>query len=123
MKMNPYFWPKNPKANFPKNQVFVSSCKIEGYETNLDFSLKNPKANFLKNRVTVNSCNTECYETNLDFWPKNPKANSKPISTYCLAPNFMLGVLFSLSSKPVKWLGLFLFDFSAGLARYSNQAL
>jgi hypothetical protein len=30
--MYPYFWLKNPKANFLKNLVFVSSCKLEDYE-------------------------------------------------------------------------------------------
>jgi hypothetical protein len=57
MKMYPYFWPKNPKANFLKNMVFVSSC------------------------------NTECYETDLDFSLNNPKAKTNPILVYRLAPN------------------------------------
>jgi hypothetical protein len=45
--MTPYFWPENPKANFLKNQVFVSSANTEVYEADLDFWPKNPKANFL----------------------------------------------------------------------------
>jgi hypothetical protein len=76
--MNPYFWLKNPKANFLKNPVTVSFAKAGGYEIDLDFWLKNPKANFLKNPVFISFCNTEGYETDLDFWPKNPKAKTKP---------------------------------------------
>ena len=45
MKMNPHFWPKIPKANFPQNWAVVSYGRSEGYKTNLDFSLNIPKPN------------------------------------------------------------------------------
>jgi hypothetical protein len=88
--MNPYFWLKNPKANFFKNWVTVSSCNTECYEADLDFLLKNPKANFFRNWVTVSSCNTEVYEADLGFSLKNPKAKTKPISA-SFSPQLYVG--------------------------------
>jgi hypothetical protein len=82
------------KPNLVRRRRILSSCKLKGYKMNLDFWPKNPKANFLKNRVIVSSGKIDGYETDLDFSLKNAKANSKPISAYCLAPNFTLGVLF-----------------------------
>jgi hypothetical protein len=54
MKMTPYFWPKNPKANYFAKALNVSCGKLKVYETDLDFSLKNAKANFWhRNRLLI----------------------------------------------------------------------
>jgi hypothetical protein len=50
MKMDIDCWPKNPKANFLRDWVTVSSAYAESYETDLDFWLKNPKAKTKPNK-------------------------------------------------------------------------
>ena len=58
----------------------ASSVLTKGYEADIVFWPKNPKANLPENQVNARSVLAKGYEADIVFWPKNPKANSNPIS-------------------------------------------
>ena len=69
------------KPNLQENQVNASSVLAKGYEADIVFWPKNPKANFLKAKMNVSTYNTKHYENARLHRREKTKPNSNPKQT------------------------------------------